>query len=129
MVRFATTMQQHNVYLEAFRFHQRARNLSPATIRVARESLSQFLAHHDPTTATKHDVQRHLSELAARCRPATVWTAWRHLVAFVKWIHEEGAMSPVASAKNGFGISRVHLAGSSDLMSGHFVARGVTVGF
>jgi len=83
-------MQQHNVYLEAFRFHQRARNLSPATIRVARESLSQFLAHYDPSNVTKHEVQRYLSELAARCRPATVWTAWRHLVAFFKWLHEEG---------------------------------------
>jgi len=90
-------MQRRNVYLEAFRFHQKARNLSPATIRVAGESLGQFLAEHDPTTATKQDVQRYLSGLAARCRPATVWTSWRHLVAFYKWLHEEGdiAVNPM----------------------------------
>lgn len=79
------------------RFHQKARYLSPANIRVTRVSLSQFLAEHAPTVASKQDAQRYLSAMAARCRPATVWTARRRLVAFFKWLQEEGdiAVNPM----------------------------------
>ena len=78
------------MYLEGFQFHQRARNLSPSTIRVSKEVLNQFLRHHDPVTATKEQIRLHLAELQARCKPSTVWTAWRHLRAFYKWLESEG---------------------------------------
>jgi len=78
------------MYLEGFQFHQRARNLSTSTMRVAKEVLTPFLQRHDPVTATKNQIRMYLAELQARCKPATVWTAWRHLRAFYKWLEAEG---------------------------------------
>jgi integrase/recombinase XerC len=88
-----------SVYLEGFEFFLRARNLSPSTIRVARETLNPLLARMDPLDASRLDVQRYLGSLQARCQPATVWTAWRHLRAFFAWLEAEGdiARSPMAS--------------------------------
>jgi len=28
--------------------------------------------------------------MSERCKPSTVWTAWRHLKGFFKWLHAEG---------------------------------------
>lgn len=87
----ATTLRvNREVFLDGFGLHQRTRNLSPSTIRVASEVLGSFLKSHDPLKATKSDIRLHLADLQARCRPATVWTAWRHLRAFYKWLEAEG---------------------------------------
>jgi integrase/recombinase XerC len=78
------------MYLEAFQFHLRSRNLAPSTIKVANETLRLFLATNDPLTTTRNDLQRYLGAMQQRCRPSTVWTAWRHLKAFFGWLEAEG---------------------------------------
>jgi hypothetical protein len=55
----------------------RARNFSAHTIKAAKGYLTPFVAYNDPLTATKRDIEQHLIELSARCKPSTVWTAWR----------------------------------------------------
>ncbi|MFM8387742.1 MAG: tyrosine-type recombinase/integrase [Actinomycetota bacterium] len=76
--------------LATYVFHLRARNLSPATIKATQEYLRPFLAVHDPMDATKTDCEAYLGEMASRCQPATVMTAWRHLTGLFRWLHEEG---------------------------------------
>jgi site-specific recombinase XerD len=78
------------VILESFVFHLRARNLSPRTIKATEEYLRPFLVRHDPLTATPRNIEAYLAELAARCTPATVATAWRHLRGLFRWLHQEG---------------------------------------
>ena len=76
--------------LATYVFHLRARNLSPATIKATQEYLRPFLAVHDPMEASKTDCEAYLGEMASRCQPATVMTAWRHLTGLFRWLHEEG---------------------------------------
>lgn len=85
--------------LESYLFHLRARNLSPRTIKATREYLAPFLARHDPLTVSRRDVEGYLASLAARCRPASVFTAWRHLKGFFGWLTSEGEIdgSPMAT--------------------------------
>ena len=76
--------------LRAYIFHLRARNLSPATVKATEEYLRPFIALHDPLTTTRRDIETYLSDMSERCKPSTVWTAWRHLKGFFKWLHAEG---------------------------------------
>ena len=76
--------------LQTFTFHLRARNLSPRTITATQDYLRPFLVRHDPYTTTRRDIENYLGELAGRCRPATVFTAWRHLRNFFNWLETEG---------------------------------------
>jgi len=78
------------VILQTFTFHLRARNLSPRTITATQDYLRPFLSRHDPHTTTRRDIENYLGELAGRCRPATVFTAWRHLRNFFNWLETEG---------------------------------------
>ena len=86
------------MYLSTYSFHLRARNLSPRTIKATEEYLRPFLAVCDPLRASKRDCETYLASLAERCKPATVWTAWRHLSGFFRWLHAEGdiAVDPMA---------------------------------
>ena len=68
----------------------RARNLPPATVKATGEYLRPFIALHDPLTATRRDIETYLGDMSERCKPSTVWTAWRHLKGFFKWLHAEG---------------------------------------
>ncbi len=79
--------------LRAYLFHLRARNLSPRTIKATEEYLRVFLAHHDPLTTTRRDIEVWLGEMSERCKPSTVWTSWRHLKGFFTWLHTEGDIS------------------------------------
>lgn len=76
--------------LPTFTFHIRTRNLSPRTITATPDYLRPFLSLHDPHTTTRRDIENYLSELAGSCRPATVFTAWRHLRNFFNWLETEG---------------------------------------
>jgi integrase len=76
--------------LDAYLFHLKARNLSPATIKATGEYLRPFMRLHDPLSATRGDVEGYLAEMFDRCKPSTVWTAWRHLKALFAWLMEEG---------------------------------------
>ena len=76
--------------IESFKFHLRARNLSPRTIKTPRDYLRPFLATCDPLEATQRNVEAYLAEMTIRCTPATVFTAWRHLRTFFQWLHTEG---------------------------------------
>jgi site-specific recombinase XerD len=78
------------VHLRSYLFHLRARNLSPKTIKATEEYLRLFLHRHDPLTVSKRDIELYLGELAERCKPSTVWTAWRHLKGFFIWLLAEG---------------------------------------
>lgn len=78
------------MHLRSYLFHLRARNLSPKTIKATEEYLRLFLHRHDPLTVTKRDIEVYLGELADRCKPSTVWTAWRHLRGFYGWLLAEG---------------------------------------
>ena len=78
------------MHLRSYLFHLRARNLSPKTIKATEEYLWLFLQGHDPLTATKRDLEVYLGDLADRCKPSTVWTAWRHLRGFYGWLAAEG---------------------------------------
>lgn len=78
------------MHLRSYLFHLRARNLSPKTIKATEEYLRLFLHRHDPLTVSKRDIELYLGELAERCKPSTVWTAWRHLKGFFKWLRAEG---------------------------------------
>ena len=86
------------MYLKTFTFHLRARNLSPRTIIATEDYLRPFLATRDPLQVTRHDIEDYLGRLAERCRPATVFTAWRHLTSFYKWLESEGdiVVNPMA---------------------------------
>lgn len=77
----------------AYIFHLRARNLSPATVKATEEYVRPFIALHDPLTATRRDIETYLGDMSERCKPSTVWTAWRHLKGFFKWLHAEGDIS------------------------------------
>ena len=78
------------MHLRSYLFHLRARNLSPTTIKATEEYLRLFLNRHDPLAASKRDIEVYLGELANRCKPSTVWTAWRHLRGFYGWLLAEG---------------------------------------
>ena len=78
------------MHLRSYLFHLRARNLSPKTIKATEEYLRLFLHRHDLLTASKRDIEVYLGELADRCKPSTVWTAWRHLRGFYGWLLAEG---------------------------------------
>lgn len=75
--------------LKSYEFHLKARNQSPTTIRTTLEYLTPFVAAHDPRAASKLDIEMWLSDLAQRCKPSTVWTAWRHLKGFYTWLLDE----------------------------------------
>jgi integrase/recombinase XerC len=79
--------------LRAYIFHLRARNLSPATVKATEEYVRPFIALHNPLTATRRDIETYLGDMSERCKPSTVWTAWRHLKGFFKWLHAEGDIS------------------------------------
>jgi site-specific recombinase XerD len=83
--------------LTSYIFHLRARNLSPRTITATQEYLRVFLAHHDPLTTTRRDIEIWLGDMSQRCKPSTVWTSWRHLKGFFTWLHTEGdiAINPM----------------------------------
>ena len=68
----------------------RARNLAPRTIEAAGDYLKPFLALHDPFKTTRVDIEQYLAAMFERCRPSTVWTAWRHLRSFFGWLEKEG---------------------------------------
>lgn len=74
----------------SYLFHLRARNLSAHTIKASKDYLTPFVACYDPLTATKRDIEQYLIELSARCKPSTVWTAWRHLKGLFSYLHIEG---------------------------------------
>ena len=76
--------------LRAYIFHLRARNLSPATVKATEEYLRPFIALHGPLTTSRRDIEVWLGEMSQRCKPSTVWTSWRHLKGFFKWLHAEG---------------------------------------
>lgn len=76
--------------IESFKFHLRARNLSPRTIKATEDYLRPFLATCDPLKAKQRNVETYLAEMTTRCTPATVFTAWRHLRSFFQWLHTEG---------------------------------------
>jgi integrase/recombinase XerC len=76
--------------LDGYLFHLKARNLSPRTIKATGEYLRPFVRLHDPLRATRRDVEGYLADMFDRCRPSTVWTAWRHLRGFFGWLHAEG---------------------------------------
>jgi integrase len=78
------------MFLRSYVFHLRARNLSPRTIKATEEYLRPFLALHDPLNVSKRDIEVYLGEMSARCKPSTVWTAWRHLRGFFAWLLAEG---------------------------------------
>lgn len=78
------------MFLRSYVFHLRARNLSPRTIKATEEYLRPFLALHDPLNVSKRDIEVYLGEMTARCKPSTVWTAWRHLRGFFAWLMVEG---------------------------------------
>ena len=76
--------------IASYLFHLRARNLSAHTIKATKDYLTPFVACNDPLTATKRDIEQYLIELSARCKPSTVWTAWRHLKGLFSYLHIEG---------------------------------------
>jgi site-specific recombinase XerD len=79
--------------LRAYIFHLRARNLSPATVKATEEYIRPFIAVHNPLTANRRDIETYLGDMSERCKPSTVWTSWRHLKGFYKWLHSEGDIS------------------------------------
>ena len=79
--------------LRAYIFHLRARNLSPATVKATEEYIRPFIAVHNPLTASRRDIETYLGDMSERCKPSTVWTSWRHLKGFYKWLHSEGDIS------------------------------------
>jgi integrase/recombinase XerC len=79
--------------LRAYIFHLRARNLSPATVKATEEYIRPFIDCHDPLTATRRDIETYLAAMSERCKPSSVWTAWRHLRGFFTWLHNEGDIS------------------------------------
>ncbi len=78
------------MFLKTYIFHLRARNLSPRTITATKDYVRPFLAVHDPLAVSKADCEKYLASLAERCQPSTVWTAWRHLSGFFRWLYSEG---------------------------------------
>jgi integrase/recombinase XerC len=78
------------MFLRSYVFHLRARNLSPRTIKATEEYLRPFLALHDPLNVSKRDIEVYLGEMTERCKPSSVWTAWRHLRGFFVWLQAEG---------------------------------------
>lgn len=84
-----TTLKGIPMLLKSYEFHLRAKNQSPTTIKTTLEYLAPFVAEHDPRSASKRDVEIWLGDLAQRCRPSTVWTAWRHLKGLYTWLYEE----------------------------------------
>ena len=76
--------------LSSYLFNLKTRNLSPATIQAAEGFLRPFVRVHDPLVATRHDIEHFLADLFDRCRPSTVWTYWRHLKGFYKFLEAEG---------------------------------------
>lgn len=79
--------------LDSYLLHLRARNLSPRTIKATEEYLRPFLGLHDPLTCSPQATRTYLADLALRCRPSTVRTAWRHLKGFFDWLESEGDVS------------------------------------
>ena len=84
--------------LQSYLFHLRARNLSPATLKATEEYLRPFLAIHEPLEISRRDIENYLGQMATRCAPSTVWTAWRHLRGFYAWlsVEEDLDVNPMA---------------------------------
>ena len=76
--------------IDGYLFHLKARNLAPSTIKAAGEFLRPFERVNDPLNATKIEIQNYLGVMFDRCKPSTVWTAWRHLKGFYAWLEVEG---------------------------------------
>ena len=76
--------------VSSYLFHLRARNLSAHTIKAAKDYLTPFVACYDPLTATKRDIEQYLVQLSTRCKPSTVWTAWRHMKGLFNYLFAEG---------------------------------------
>ena len=76
--------------IDGYLFHLKARNLAPSTIKAAGEYLRPFERVNDPLNATKIEIQNYLGAMFDRCKPSTVWTAWRHLKGFYAWLEAEG---------------------------------------
>ena len=76
--------------IDGYLFHLKARNLAPSTIKAAGEFLRPFERVNDPLNATKIEIQNYLGVMFDRCKPSTVWTAWRHLKGFYAWLETEG---------------------------------------
>ena len=85
------------MFLQGFILHMRARNLSPTTIKSATGYVGRFLRGRDATTVTRSDIESYLSDHYETCKPSSVWTIWRHLNAFYKWLEAEGdiAVNPM----------------------------------
>jgi integrase/recombinase XerC len=62
-------------------------------VKATGEYLRPFIALHDPLTTTRRDIETYLGDMSERCKPSTVWTTWRHLKGFFKWLHAEGDIS------------------------------------
>jgi site-specific recombinase XerD len=78
------------VLLNSYLFHLKTRNLSPNTIKAAEDFLRPFTTTREPLTASRHEIEDFLTELFERCKPSTVWTYWRHLKGFYKFLEQEG---------------------------------------
>ena len=78
------------MFLQGFIFHLRARNLAPSTIAASAGYLGRFLEGRDPLTVTRSDIENYLAGMYERCKPSSIWTVWRHLKSFFKWLEAEG---------------------------------------
>jgi integrase/recombinase XerC len=87
------------VLLNSYLFHLKTRNLSASTIKAAEDFLRPFTSSHDPLNASRHEIEGFLTELFERCKPSTVWTYWRHLKGFYKFLEIEGDLevNPMAN--------------------------------
>jgi site-specific recombinase XerD len=81
------------MFLQGFIFHLRARNLAPSTIAASAGYLGRFLDGHDPLTVTRSDIENYLAGMYQRCKPSSIWTVWRHLKSFFKWLEADGDIS------------------------------------
>jgi integrase len=81
---------RNEVILNGYLMNLRSRNLSPATIKAAKEYLSPFVRQVNPLVANAQDIRTYLGDLGTRCKPSTVWTAHRHLKGLFAWLKEEG---------------------------------------
>jgi integrase/recombinase XerC len=84
------TYLKGNMLLRSYLFHLRARNLSIRTVDASEYFISQFIKQYAPLEASRSDIETYLAEISERCKPSTVWTIWRHLKGFYKWLEAEG---------------------------------------
>lgn len=109
-----------HMLLKTYLFHLKGRNLSPRTIKATGEYLRPFLAVHDPLSASPRVIEGYLADLAERCQPSTVQTAWRHLKGFYTWLHREGDINESFTSAH---FSHVALSAEQYFVEalGHFV--------